>query len=68
MMDVEKLISQGFAITGKLNSLVLLMISHPDREKKIESLKVLHKRLSSVVKFLTDYLIAVDLINAHKTL
>jgi len=68
MRDLEIITKQAFAITGKLNSIVLEILSHPDREKKIEVLKSLQKRTSAVGQFLFDYVIVTSLKGAGKTL
>lgn len=66
MKDIDTLTKQAFAITGKLNSIVLTILSDPDRDKKRESLFALEKRLSAVSKFVSDYLVATAIINSVK--
>jgi len=66
MRDMELITRQAYALTGKLNKLVLEILSHPDRDKKGEVLNSLRKRTSAVDKFLVDYLIAIGIINGHR--
>jgi len=68
MREIEIITKQAFAVTGKLNKLVLEILSHPDRDKKVEVLKSLQKRTYNVDKFLFDYLIAIDRISGLKRL